>query len=145
MKNQFVGWHLDFVGFSASLLCALHCAALPFLLTLAPLAGLQFLDNHWVEISLILLSFFIASNALMHGYRRHHHRWLPLVIAVFGFVLIGIAQALESEFTELVLMPLGGITIAIAHLINWKFINQSRLRFDDKVPDNKAALEEVHQ
>ena len=71
MKNQFVGLHPDFMGFSASLLCAVHCAALPFLLTLAPLAGLQFLRNPWVEYALILISFGIACYALIPGYRRH--------------------------------------------------------------------------
>ena len=125
MKNQFVGLHLDFIGFSASLLCALHCAALPFLLSLAPLAGLQFLDNPWIEYVIILLSLFIASSALIHGYRRHHHDLLALTIAVIGFILIGAGQLLEPEWKEVLLTSTGGTMIAIAHLINWKHIKQS--------------------
>jgi len=127
MKNQFIGINLDFIGFSTSLLCAIHCAALPFLLTMAPLAGLQFLDNPWIEYSIILLSFFIASSAIIHSYLRHHHRPLALTIALTGFVLIGFGQVLESEWKEVLFTSIGGIAIAIAHLINWKLINQSKI------------------
>lgn len=125
MKNQFVGLHLDFIGFITSLLCALHCAALPILLSMAPLAGLQFLANPWIEYVIILLSFFIASNALIHGYRKHHHKLLALTIAVIGFVLIGLGQVLEPEWREALLTSSGGTIIAIAHLVNWKQVKGS--------------------
>ena len=125
MKNQFIGLHLDFIGFSASMLCAIHCAALPFLLSMAPLAGLQFLDNPWIEYAIIFFSFFIASNALIHGYRRHHRKPLALIIAVTGFVLIALGHGLGIELTEILFTSVGGVSIAIAHLINWKQINQS--------------------
>lgn len=125
MKNQFVGSHLDFFGFSTSLLCAIHCAALPFLLTLAPLSGLQFLDNHWIEYGIIILSFFIASNSLIHGYRRHHKKRIALIVALIGFILIGVGQVSESEWMEAFFTSSGGVTIAIAHLINWKYVTQT--------------------
>lgn len=125
MKNQFVGLHLDFIGFITSLLCALHCAALPILLSMTPLAGLKFLDNPWIEYVIILLSFFIASNALIHGYRKHHHKLLALTIAVIGFVLIGLGQVLEPEWREALLTSSGGTIIAIAHLVNWKQVKGS--------------------
>ncbi len=119
--------HLDFIGFSASVLCALHCAALPFLLTLAPLAGLRFLDNPWLEYAIILLSFFIAANALTHGYRRHHKKLNALVVAIVGFVFIAIGQLSTLAWTELFFTSSGGIIIAVAHLINWKYIRRSEL------------------
>lgn len=125
MKNQFIGLHLDFIGFSASMLCAIHCAALPFLLAMAPLAGLQFLDNLWIEYSIILLSFLIASNALVRGYRRHHHKSWALVTATVGFILIALGHTLGSEQVEIFFTPIGGVLIAIAHLINWKHIRQA--------------------
>ncbi len=125
MKHNFIGLHWDFIGFTTSLLCALHCAALPLLLSMAPLAGLQFLENPWIEYSIILLSFFIASNALIHGYRKIHHKKLALSIAIVGFLLIGSGQVLESEWIEIFLMTCGGTMIAIAHLINWKQVRAS--------------------
>jgi hypothetical protein len=120
MKNQFVGLHLDFVGFSTSMLCAIHCAILPFLLTIAPLAGLQFLENHLIEYAIIFLSFVIASLALIHGYRKHHRKPMALIIVALGFMLIGAGQLLHSESLEVILTSCGGFTIAIAHLVNWK-------------------------
>ena len=136
MKNQFVGLHLDFVGFSASLLCAVHCAALPFLLSLAPLAGLQFLENPWIEYTIILVSFFVASYALVHGYRRHHRKALALIIVTIGFFFIGAGHLLHMEWTEVVFTSCGGTLIATAHLINWRQIRQSKVGFPNCVINN---------
>ncbi len=134
MKNQFIGFHLDFVGFSASLLCAIHCAALPFLLTMAPLAGLRFLDNPWIEYAIIILSVFIASRALIHSYLKHHKKLLALIVALAGFILIGTGQLLHvehAEWQEVLFTSVGGTTVAVAHLINWRHIKKSRIEFPD--------------
>lgn len=131
MKNQFIGLHLDFVGFSASLLCALHCVALPFLLSLAPLTSLQFLNNPWVEYTIILVSFFIASYALVHGYRKHHQKPIALVIVLAGFILIGTGHLLQVEWHETILTSCGAAVVAIAHFVNWTQIKQSNVEFPD--------------
>ncbi|UXP30780.1 MerC domain-containing protein [Reichenbachiella agarivorans] len=131
MKNQFIGSHLDFVGFSASLLCALHCVALPFLLSLASLTGLQFLNNPWIEYTIILVSGFIASYALIHGYLRHHQKPMALVIVVAGFALIGLGHWLQVEWYEIILTSCGAAVVAIAHLVNWTQIKQSNVEFPD--------------
>ena len=120
-----MGLHPDFIGSSASLLCALHCAALPLLLSLAPLAGLGFLRNPWIEYSVILLSLSIASYALMHGYRRHHQPRALVWVAV-GFVLIGTGHLSSAEWKEITLTSGGATMVAIAHLINWRQIKQLR-------------------
>ena len=125
MKNQFVGLHADFVGFSASLLCAVHCLALPFLLSLTPLAGAHFLHNHWFEYAIILLSFVVASYSLVHGYRKHHQNLLPLIIVTAGFLLIGAGHFLPIKWSEALLTAAGGVTIALAHLLNWKYIKRA--------------------
>ncbi|MEM6642639.1 MAG: MerC domain-containing protein [Bacteroidota bacterium] len=126
MKNQFVGFHLDFIGFTASMLCALHCAALPLLLTLGPLAGLQFLDNPWIEYTIIIISLIIATSSLLSSYREHHRKPLALMIAILGFVLIGLGRLEGPEWAESVLTSCGGSLIAVAHLVNWNLIKQSR-------------------
>jgi hypothetical protein len=125
MKSHFIGFHLDFVGFSTSLLCAIHCAALPFLLSLAPLTGLQFLDHPAIETLIIFLSFFIASFALVKGYRRHHQRTLPFLLVSGGFLLLTVGHLLHGTWAETLLVTLGGGSIALAHLVNWKLIRQS--------------------
>jgi len=125
MKNQFIGFHLDFVGFSTSLLCAVHCAALPLLLSLAPLTGLQLLDHPAIESAIILLSFLIASLAMAQGYLKYHQKILPLWLVVGGFILIACGHFLHSAWGEPLLSSIGGLTIAVGHLINWKHIRQS--------------------
>jgi hypothetical protein len=131
MKQPFLSLNLDFIGFSASLLCAVHCAALPFLLTLAPLAGLQLLSNLWIEYSIIIFSFIIASSSIIHGYRRHHHLTTPLIMVLLGFALIGIGHSLEGEWQETVFTPMGATLIAIAHNINWKYVGRSQMEYPE--------------
>ena len=131
MKNRFVGLHLDFIGLSASLICALHCAALPLLLTMAPLAGLEVLENPWIDFSFIAVSFVIAISSLSHGYRKHHHRSMSLMVATIGFLLIAAGQLIHSEAMEIPLMVSGGSMVAIAHLINWRHIQQSEVKYPD--------------
>ncbi|NJN24895.1 MAG: MerC domain-containing protein [Cyclobacteriaceae bacterium] len=123
--------NLDLVGFSVSLLCAVHCAALPFLLSLAPLAGLHYLNNPWIEYAIILLSFCIASYALIHGYRRHHQKPLALVIVVVGFILIGTGHLIQSEWKEITLTSVGAVVVAMAHFINWEQVKKSHVEFPD--------------
>lgn len=125
MKSKFIGLHLDFMGFSASMLCAIHCAALPFLLTLAPLAGLGFLENPWIEYAIILLSLLIASQALVHGYRKHHQKPQALIMALAGFLLIGLGHTIATETQEMLFTSVGGVTIAVAHLVNWRSIKKA--------------------
>lgn len=119
MKNQFVGLHLDFIGFTASLFCAIHCAFIPILVSLTPLAGLSFLANPWTEYAIILISFFIASMALIKGY-RNHLRPLGLLIVMTGFTLIAAGHLPSMHHAEIILTSLGALFVAIAHLINWK-------------------------
>lgn len=139
MKHQFVGVHWDFIGFSASMACAIHCAALPFLLSLAPLAGLQFLNNPWVEYSIILLSFFVASYALVHGYYRHHRKWHALIIVAAGFASIGLGHLLAEGWKEVLLTSCGAVVIAVAHLVNWKQLRQCRVEHSHYTNQEKSS------
>lgn len=125
MRNHFIGFHLDFIGFSTSLLCAVHCIALPFLLSLAPLLGLQFLENEWIELLIIATSFIIASLAISHGYLSHHRKRMALFMVMAGFSFIVIGHASGIEWLEIIFSVLGGVTIAGAHLVNWIYIRRS--------------------
>lgn len=131
MRNNFISLNLDFVGFSASLLCAVHCAALPFLLSVLPLAGLHFLHHPFIEYTIILFSFFIASKSLSHGYSRHHKNIHPLLIVALGFLLIGLGHALPIEWTEIGLTVLGATFVSVAHILNWKYIQSSEIKYPE--------------
>ncbi|GAA4338166.1 MerC domain-containing protein [Mucilaginibacter gynuensis] len=110
---------LDTIGMTASLLCAVHCALVPLLLTALPLLGIGFLANEWVEISMIGLSAIIGCIALITTFKRHYS-YTPLITLVTGFVLIFTGHALSNAAWEHIMVPLGGLTIAAAHYINWR-------------------------
>src|SRR6476620_3381259 len=85
MKLQ-VNW--DALGIATSLVCAIHCAVLPLLLTSLPLFGINIIHNNFFEAGMITLAFLIGSFALFHCYSRHHHRPLPLLIFSSGFIFL---------------------------------------------------------
>lgn len=137
MKNQFLSLHLDFIGFSTSLLCAIHCAVLPLLISILPLAGFQFLKNPWVEFSITLLSFILASVALLRGFNTHKNK-SPLVIVSLGFVLIFLGHLFESSRLGILLLTIGAMAIAFAHYRNWKYLKNSSTCYSD-LNVNKAS------
>jgi len=121
MKTSLLG-KLDRVGLTASALCAIHCAVMPFVITLLPLIGLEFLSSIWVEIALVVLSVTIGLSSLMPSYFKYHKKTLPILLLIAGFVLIFGTHLLELHVLEPILVPLGGLTIAAAHFVNWKFM-----------------------
>lgn len=136
MKNNFVGLHSDFIGFGLSMACLIHCIGLPFLLSLAPLTGLSFLQNPWIEYTIIIFSLLIASYALVHGYRKHHKKPSALYVVSAGFIIIFLGHLTQVEWTELLLTTIGATLVASAHFINWKHIKNSTVQFPDCSTEN---------
>jgi hypothetical protein len=131
MKNTFVGTHLDFIGFSTSIACAIHCAFLPFLVSTLPFLGLGFLENPWIEYGIILLSLGLALFSLSHGYLRHHKKIRPILIVSFGFLLISFGLIWGPESLEFIITPVGALLVGIAHYVNWIKIKESHVEFPD--------------
>ncbi|MEP6939554.1 MAG: MerC domain-containing protein [Rudaea sp.] len=111
----------DRVGATASFLCALHCAALPFVVALLPALGLSFLADHRFERIFILCASGLALAALIRGYRRHRIA-TPLVTALPGLALLWIGawvfDAEDSLALHATLVALGGCCVAFAHVLN---------------------------
>lgn len=110
----------DRVGLGSSFLCALHCALLPILLALAPALGLKF--NGWVDFdqAFVIFATLLGATTLTLGYRRHRefHAWALLAP---GLALVWAASFTELHnhtATHLVLMVVGGVLLALAHLLN---------------------------
>lgn len=88
----------DRVGATASFLCAIHCAALPFVLAILPLLGLSFLADHTFERGFVLFASSLALFALVNGYRRHH-RSLPLRLALPGLTLLVMGVTFAENYS----------------------------------------------
>ena len=114
-------WHLaDRVGATASFLCAIHCALLPFVLTLLPLLGLGFLAGHRFERGFVMFAATLALLSLVGGYRRHR-RPFPLLLALPGLLLLllGVTWAADiSIVLHSAMVTSGGVLVASAHFVN---------------------------
>lgn len=80
----------DWLGIGASVLCAIHCAAMPFVVGLLPLIGLSFLADPAFHKWMVGICLGLALLAFVPGWRRHH-RLSPTVIGVTGLLLITVA------------------------------------------------------
>lgn len=114
-------WHFaDRLGATASFLCAVHCALLPFVLALLPVLGLGFLASHAFERGFVLFACVLALLSLVNGYRRHR-RPLPLMLALPGLALLLLGIALidgPSVALHSTLVTCGGLLVASAHFSN---------------------------
>jgi hypothetical protein len=110
---------IDGVGIWASLLCAVHCAALPILLTITLFSGLEFLEDESIEAGVLAFSASIAFLSLVPTYvRRKDHR--PLLWALSGFLVIGTGRWIELHYAEHLATALGALLVARAHWMNRK-------------------------
>lgn len=110
----------DRVGATASFLCAIHCAVLPFVLALLPFVGLEFLADHRFERGFVICACLLATFAMVRGYRRHQQP-LPLLLATPGLalLLLGVTYAEHySIIVHSVLVTCGGLLLAAAHFVN---------------------------
>jgi MerC mercury resistance protein len=124
MKN-FFRFHIDSVGFWTSLVCGLHCALVPFMLTFFSWGYLTMLGSTVLETIIISVSFLLAVISLLPGYSDHKKR-TPIVYVLVGFILIGFGRLDIARLWEMLLTPSGAVMIASAHFFNWKFSKQGR-------------------
>src|SRR5262245_55807031 len=107
------GCHFN-LGAAASLACAVHCAAMPLLLSLLPLVGLSCLAKEQTEWALICLSLGLGSLSLLPSYARKHRRLRPLLLFAFGGsrIITALLSAEEGTRLEAPAMTLGALLIA---------------------------------
>lgn len=118
---------LDRIGATASLLCAIHCALLPFVLALLPLIGLEFLAGHAFERIFVAGAAVLASVSILTAYRRHH-RPQPLLLMVPGVALLvfGVAVNLDVHVAlHTIAVVCGGVLVAGAHVANLVLAHRS--------------------
>lgn len=113
---------MDAVGAAASFLCAIHCAVLPFVVTLLPLWGLGFLAGAATEWGLLLLAATFAVVSLGFGYRKHRSiRVLALATGALGFLFMGrFAEHQEWGARAAALGVAGGLVLVAAHWMNFR-------------------------
>lgn len=114
--NFKINW--DALGITTSIACAIHCAVLPLVMTSLPLFGINIIENDWFEYSMIFLAFIIGAYSLYHGYKKHHHSFLPFIIFTVGIIFLLVKQ-IWHEWHIWFLIP-AVILIVTAHIINFR-------------------------
>lgn len=117
----------DRVGFAASFLCAIHCALWPWLLALAPAFGLEL--GGWIDLdqAFVVFASLLGVSTLTLGWRRHRafHAWALLVPGLI-LVWVGAFSPLHDHSTiHAVVMTLGGLLLALAHLVNLRLTHSA--------------------
>jgi hypothetical protein len=108
----------DALGIAASVACAIHCAVLPLVMSSLPILGINIINNFWFEIFMIVLAMGIGLHSLTHGFKKHHHRILPIIVFVIGISLLLVKQVLH-QYQIWFLVP-AVVLIVSAHFINYR-------------------------
>lgn len=120
---------LDRFGALGSLLCAVHCAALPMLLAVAPALGLSFWLSGELEAGIVVFVTLLGLFSLILGYRRHR-ALQALLLLLPGLLLLWAGllheQLHHSLVPHAVVMTLGGVLVGAAHLMNLR-LNQGHV------------------
>jgi hypothetical protein len=114
--NTKINW--DALGIGASLICAIHCALLPLMFTSLPVFGFNIIENQYFEILMVVIAFAVGIYSLYHGFKKHHHNLLPLIVFTAGFVFL-ILKLFFVEYESWLLVP-AVCGIILAHIINYK-------------------------
>lgn len=86
--------------------------------------GLEFLADSRVEVFMICLSLLIGISALGTSYVKHK-KFLPAIILIAGILMIAAGHHIMHKW-EALLIPIGGVVIAAAHLLNWRLSRRCR-------------------
>jgi hypothetical protein len=135
---------LDKIGATLSFGCAIHCIALPFVVTSLPLLGLGFIAGSKFETIMILLTLSLATTSFCWGMKVHGQRktFIFLLAAIIFFAL-GLSEFGHSEFglsefrhshtesahhlhhhdgstslSHWIFMAIGGFALAFGHFLN---------------------------
>ena len=88
----------DRIGIGASVLCAIHCAAAPFLLLLLPTFG-KIWAHPLSHILVAMLVVPLAAFSIRRGYLSHQKRWV-LITAYVGIIIVLTGAALPAFSKE---------------------------------------------
>jgi len=112
---------LDTLGITASTLCIIHCMAMPFIITMLPFLGWQFLEGKMAHHVLAAFVITFALTAVVPGYFKHKRRDV-LASMLLGLGLVFYATfapaSILPENLELPLITIGNIILVATHWRN---------------------------
>ena len=111
---------LDQGALGVSLLCLVHCLALPLLIVALPVLGTLVPPQWWVHPLIFAVAAPLATVALVRGWRDHRDR-RPGLLGAVGLMLLGLGLlGAVTDAAEVGLTVAGGVVLGAAHLLNWR-------------------------
>ncbi len=113
----------DKFAISLSLMCVIHCLALPVLLALLPGMAVLQLDNEAFHLWMVVAVLPTSIYALTLGCKQHK-RYQLLILGTIGLALLVMALVLGEERIgeagEKILTVLGAGFVAVGHWFNYR-------------------------
>ncbi len=114
----------DYLGISASSICAVHCVMTPALVLALPFYGLLLPYDELVHRVLAAVIVPVAALAAIPGFQRHQQgsvpAWIGAGVALIVFAAFGGGDALGGWWEE-ALTVLGSAALVRGHLLNRTF------------------------
>jgi hypothetical protein len=132
MKTQYVGL-ADKFAISTSTLCAMHCIALPFLVSVFPALGATIVSDEIFHLWMLSAVIPFSAVGLVLGCRKHKN------FTILGAGVVGLLTLIFAAFFghdifgdagERGATLLGAIIIAWAHLKNFSLCRSSQCEHD---------------
>jgi len=63
----------------------------------------------------------IGVSSFLPGYLKYHKKLIPIILLFCGFLIIFAGHFIVPAKLENIVTPLGALTVAFSHILNWKF------------------------
>ncbi len=110
----------DQAAIGTSLLCLVHCLAVPLAVSFFPAIARLVELPEWFHLVLVLLALPISGWAMAAGFRRHG-AIMPVAWAITGVMLmtLGVSSG-WSLVVETGITVVGSLILMLAHFLNWR-------------------------
>ena len=111
---------LDRIGVCTSVICMIHCLSIPLFILFGFESILMFVDQEWVEWSIIVFGLLIGIISFLGGFLHHRQHFVP-VLFIAGFLLLINGESVAQAWVSVGLSVSGALVIAYAHIQNLKW------------------------
>jgi hypothetical protein len=99
-----------------SLGCAVHCAAMPILLSTGMLSSHSWIANPIFEFAILTVTAIFIYNSIIKGFMTGKSSKLTFLFACLGLFLILTHHLFSDAGTFIIVV--GGLLVALAHIVN---------------------------